>query len=207
GIGLLRIERMFRKPERLEALRRVILAETDAEREKNMKELADMIKPDFKEMLEIMDGKPVVIRLIDPPLHEFLPASEEILSQIYELRMQRQDLLSKGREAEARQLDTKIEELQRLYNRVKALQEANPMMGHRGVRVGVTYPVIYYYLTRAIAEAAAELIKEGKHPVVEIMIPQVADVNEIRFVKNNAILPAIQDVEKEYGVKLNVKIG
>ena len=207
GIGLLRIERMFRKPERLEALRKVILAETDAEREKNMKELADMIKPDFKEMLEIMDGKPVVIRLIDPPLHEFLPASEELLSQIYELREQRERAEASGKADEVRQLDQRIAELQDLYNRVKALQEANPMMGHRGVRVGVTYPVIYYYLTRAMAEAAAELIKEGKHPVLEIMVPQVSDVNEIRFVKNNAILPALQDVEKEYGVKLNVKIG
>jgi len=207
GIGLLRIERMFRKPERLEALRKVILAADDKEREAHMKELADMIKPDFKEMLDIMDGKPVVIRLIDPPLHEFLPSGEELLTQIYELREQKGKAEASGNSAEAKQLDQKIAELQDLYNRVKALQEANPMMGHRGVRVGVTYPVIYYYLTRAMAEAAAELLREGKHPVLEIMVPQVADVNEIRFVKNNAILPALEDVEKEYGVKLNVKIG
>ncbi|MGC9072065.1 MAG: pyruvate, phosphate dikinase [Acidilobus sp.] len=207
GIGLLRIERMFRKPERLEALRKVILSETDLEREAHMKELADMIRPDFKEMLEIMDWKPVVIRLIDPPLHEFLPASEELLSQIYELRAKHEEAEKSGRSSEAAELRKKLEETEWLYRRVKALQEANPMMGHRGVRVGVTYPVIYYYLTRAIAEAAAELIKEGKHPVVEIMIPQVADVSEIRFVKNNAVIPALQDVEREYGVKLNVKIG
>ncbi|ADL19145.1 Pyruvate, phosphate dikinase (PPDK) [Acidilobus saccharovorans 345-15] len=207
GIGLLRIERMFRKPERLEALRRVILAADDKEREAHMKELADMIKPDFKEMLDIMDGKPVVIRLIDPPLHEFLPSSEELLAQIYDLREQREKAQASGDAAKVKELDQKIAELQGLYNRVKALQEANPMMGHRGVRVGVTYPVIYYYLTRAMAEAAAELIKEGKRPVLEIMVPQVSDVNEIRFVKNNAILPALSDVEKEYGVKLNVKIG
>lgn len=207
GIGLLRIERMFRKPERLEALRRVILAADDKEREAHMKELADMIKPDFKEMLDIMDGKPVVIRLIDPPLHEFLPSSEELLAQIYDLREQRERAQASGDAAKVKELDQKIAELQGLYNRVKVLQEANPMMGHRGVRVGVTYPVIYYYLTRAMAEAAAELIKEGKRPVLEIMVPQVSDVNEIRFVKNNAILPALSDVEKEYGVKLNVKIG
>ncbi len=207
GIGLLRIERMFRKPERLEALRKVILAEADQEREAHMKELADMIRPDFKEMLEIMDGKPVVIRLIDPPLHEFLPSSEELLSQAFELRQRMAEAERAGRASEAADLRRRLEETERLYRRVKALQEANPMMGHRGVRVGVTYPVIYYYLTRAIAEAAAELIKEGKNPVVEIMIPQVADVNEIRFVKNNAVIPALQDVERERGVRLNVKIG
>jgi pyruvate,orthophosphate dikinase len=207
GIGLLRIERMFRRPERLEALRKVILAETEEEREAHMRELADMIKPDFKEMFEIMDGKPVVVRLIDPPLHEFLPAGEELLAQVYELRERKARAEAEGRASEAAELQRKIEEVERLYRRVKALQEANPMMGHRGVRVGVTYPTIYYHLTRAIAEAAAELIKEGKHPVVEIMIPQVAEVNEIRFVKNNAVLPALQDVERRYGVKLDVKIG
>ncbi len=207
GIGLLRIERMFRKPERLEALRKVILSDNDEEREKNMKELADMLRPDFKEMFDIMDNRPVVVRLIDPPLHEFLPSTEELLSQIHELEMRRQELIHQGKEGEAKELDPKLEELRNLYSKVKALQEANPMMGHRGVRVGVTYPVIYYHLTRAIAEAAAELIKEGKHPIVEIMIPQVSDVSEIRYVKNNAVLPAIQDVENEYGVKLNFKIG
>jgi len=194
GIGLLRIERMFRKPERLEALRNVILAETKEERVKHLKKLAAMIKPDFKEMLEIMDGLPVVIRLIDPPLHEFLPAPEEILRDIYEAK------LSSRPEEE-------IKKLEWLYKRVLTLREHNPMMGHRGVRVGVTYPEIYYYLSRAMIEAAAELIKEGKNPVLEIMVPQVSHVNEIKFVKENAILPALKDVEKELEVKVPVKIG
>jgi len=194
GIGLLRIERMFRRMERLEALRAVILAENRDERIKNLEKLYQMIKPDFKQILEVMDGLPVIIRLIDPPLHEFLPAPEEILEQIYEGRLR----------GEAK--DT-LEKLEQLYRRVKALREANPMMGHRGVRVGVTFPEIYYYLSKAMIEAATELVVEGKNPKLEIMIPNVSDVNEIRFVKSKAVIPALNDVEAKYGVKIPVKIG
>jgi pyruvate,orthophosphate dikinase len=194
GIGLLRIERMFRKPERLELLRKVILAETKEERVKYLEPLAQMIKGDFKEIFKIMNGKPVIVRLIDPPLHEFLPKPDEILQEIFELKMRNAP-------------ENVIKEKEWLLRRVRALQEANPMLGHRGVRVGVTNPEIYYYLSLAILEATAELIKEGYNPVVEIMIPQVADVNEIIFVKQKAILPALEDVEKKYSVKLNVKIG
>jgi len=212
GIGLLRIERMFRKPERLEALRKVILAETKEEREEHLKRLSQMIKPDFKEMLRIMDGLPVVIRLIDPPLHEFLPAPEEILKELYETKVAYYTLKSTeiAREVASevlRKYEERIKELEDLLKRVLVLKEHNPMMGHRGVRVGVTYPEFYYYLARAMVEAAAELIKEGYHPKLEIMIPQVSHVNEIRYVKNKAIIPAINDVEKELGVKVPVKIG
>ncbi|MEM2512033.1 MAG: pyruvate, phosphate dikinase [Ignisphaera sp.] len=194
GIGLLRIERMFRKPERLELLRKVILAETKEERVKHLEPLADMIKEDFKEIFKIMNSKPVIVRLIDPPLHEFLPKPDEILQEIYEL---------KARGAP----ENVIKEKEWLLRRVRALQEANPMLGHRGVRVGVTHPEFYYYLSKAILEATAELIKEGYTPVVEIMIPQVAEVNEIKYVKQKAILPALEDTEKRYNVKLDVKIG
>ena len=194
GIGLLRIERMFRKPERLELLRKVILAETTEERKKYLEPLAQMIKEDFKEIFKIMNGKPVVVRLIDPPLHEFLPKPEEVLQEIYELK-------SKGAPEE------QIKEKEWLYRRVKVLQEANPMLGHRGVRVGITNPEIYYYLSKAILEATAELIKEGYNPIVEIMIPQVSEVNEIRYVKQHGILPALRDVEAKYGIKLHIKIG
>jgi len=194
GIGLLRIERMFRKPERLELLRKVILSEKTEERIQYLDPLSEMLKNDFKEIFKIMNGKPVIVRLIDPPLHEFLPKPEEVLQELYELKL-------KGTPEEV------VREKEWLYRRVKALQEANPMLGHRGVRVGVTYPEIYYYLSKAILEAAAELIKEGFNPVVEIMIPQVADVNEIIYVKRKGIIPALEDVERRYGVKLNVKIG
>ena len=207
GIGLLRIERMFRKPERLEALRRVILSETTEEREENMKKLAEMIKPDFKEMLKIMDGLPVVIRLIDPPLHEFLPAPEEILKELYEAKVAYHTLKSseaaKDMAADLiKELEEKIERLEWLYKRVVALKEHNPMMGHRGVRVGVTYPEIYKYLAKAMIEAAVELFEEGKNPVLEIMIPQVSEVAEIVYVKQNAIEPALEEVAKERGYTL-----
>jgi pyruvate phosphate dikinase (EC 2.7.9.1) len=191
GIGLLRIERMFRKPERLELLRNVILAETPEERRPHLERLYKMLKEDFKEVFKIMDGLPVIVRLIDPPLHEFLPKPEEVLEQIYQKKM-------KGEDAP---------DLEKLYRRIKTLQEANPMLGHRGVRVGVTHPDFYYYLNKAILEAAAELKKEGRNPVVEIMIPQVSDVREIVYVKEKSILPALKDVEAEFGVKLDVKIG
>ncbi|ABO07599.1 pyruvate, phosphate dikinase [Pyrobaculum calidifontis] len=191
GIGLLRIERMFRKPERLELLRRIILAESAEERRPYLEKLYKALKEDFKEVFRIMDGLPVIVRLIDPPLHEFLPKPEEVLEQIYQRKMRGED----------------ASELEKLYKRVKALQEANPMLGHRGVRVGVTHPDFYYYLNRAILEAAAELKKAGHNPVVEIMIPQVADAREIVFVKEKSIIPALRDVEKEFGVSLNVKIG
>ncbi|MEM4742969.1 MAG: pyruvate, phosphate dikinase [Pyrobaculum sp.] len=191
GIGLLRIERMFRKPERLELLRKIILAESPEERRPYLEQLYKMLKPDFKEVFKIMDGLPVIVRLIDPPLHEFLPKPEEVLEQIYQRKM-------RGEE---------VGELEKFYRRVKALQEANPMLGHRGVRVGVTHLDFYYYLNKAILEAAAELIKEGFKPVVEIMIPQVVEAKEIIYVKEKAILPALRDVEREMGVKLEVKIG
>lgn len=194
GIGLLRIERMFRKPERLELLRKVILAESSPEREELMIRLAELIKNDFKEILKVMDGLPVIIRLIDPPLHEFLPRPDEIIKEIYELRM-------------AGAPESSVKEKERLYRRVVALTEANPMMGHRGVRVGITYPEIYKGLSRAILEAMAELKKEGYKPIVEIMIPQVVAAEEIKFVKEKAILPIAKEIEEKYGVPLSFKIG
>ncbi len=194
GIGLLRIERMFRKPERLEVLRKVILSESTEERQKAMDQLAELIKPDFKEILKIMDGLPVTIRLIDPPLHEFLPKPEEVLREIYELK-------EKGENQKV------IEEKEKLLKRITVLTEANPMMGHRGVRVGITYPEIYKGLTRAILEAAAELIKEGRNPVVQIMIPQVALPQEIKFVKEKAIYPVAKQVEKKYNIKIPFMVG
>lgn len=193
GIGLLRIERMFRVPERLELLRKVILAETVEERVKALEELVPLIKDDFKVMLEIMDGYPVTIRLIDPPLHEFLPSTEELLTEIYEAK-------AKGELG-------KVEELSKLYKRVRVLQEANPMMGHRGVRVGVTYPEIYKALAKAMLEATAELVLEGKNPKLQIMVPQVAEANEIVYVKEKAIIPAVREVEEKYKVKVPFKVG
>ncbi len=191
GIGLLRIERMFRRPERLKILRNVILSKSKEERLKHMVKLAEMIKGDFKEVLKVMDGLPVIIRLIDPPLHEFLPDSKELLREIYEGRMKGED----------------VSELEDIYRRVVSIEEANPMMGHRGVRVGITHPEIYWGLAIAILEATAELKKEGYNPKTEIMIPQVAIPEEVDYVLENVLKPAVKEVEERYGVKLDVKLG
>ena len=194
GIGLLRIERMFRQPDRLKFLSKVILSENNKERMAAINKLSELVKSDFKQMLEIMDGLPVTIRLIDPPLHEFLPKPEELLQEIYELEK------NNGSKKV-------IQEKKNLYKRVLALTEANPMMGHRGVRVGVIYPEIYKGLVKAMMEATAELLKEGKNPVLQIMIPQVSIVDELKFVKENAIYPVAKEVEEKYKIKIPFLIG
>ncbi len=191
GIGLLRIERMFRKPERLELLRQVILARDSEERREPMERLSQMVKEDFKEILKVMDGLPVIIRLIDPPLHEFLPKTTELMEQIY------------GGELS----DDERRRLEKLLKRVMELEEANPMMGHRGVRVGVTHPEIYEGLVKAILDATAELIKEGYSPKTEIMIPQVALEEEVVYIRRNVIDPLIKEASERHGIPLDVKIG
>jgi len=161
GIGLFRTEHMFYgkgSDEPLFILRKMIVSKTEAERRKTLDELFPYVKKDIKATLEAMDGYPVVIRLIDPPLHEFVPREKSKLEQL------------------AKDLNITLEELS---NRAEGLHESNPMMGHRGVRLGVTYPEISEMQIRAIFDAAAELIKEGKDPYPEIMIPVVCDVKEL----------------------------
>ncbi|MEM2810841.1 MAG: pyruvate, phosphate dikinase, partial [Candidatus Korarchaeum sp.] len=186
GIGLLRTERMFRRPERLAIFQQVIMARSGDERREAMRKLVPFLKSDFLEIFRVMEGLKVTVRLFDPPLHEFRPSSDELLERLCEARMR-----GDGEE---------ISKLESLLRRVRELREANPMMGHRGVRVGVTYPEIYEAQVRAIVEAYLELRKEGKDLQVQIMIPQVADYREIRYVKERAIEP----VFKEYGVRMPV---
>ncbi|MEM0192369.1 MAG: pyruvate, phosphate dikinase [Candidatus Korarchaeum sp.] len=186
GIGLLRTERMFRRPERLAIFQQVIMARSGDERREAMRKLVPFLRSDFLEIFRVMEGLKVTVRLFDPPLHEFLPSSDELLERLCEARMR-----GDGEE---------ISKLESLLRRVRELREANPMMGHRGVRVGVTYPEIYEAQVRAIVEAYLELRKEGKDLQVQIMIPQVADYREIRYVKERAIEP----VFKEYGVRMPV---
>ena len=161
GIGLFRTEHMFYgkgSDEALFLLRKMIVSKTKEERVKALDELFPYVKKDIKGTLEAMDGYPVVIRLLDPPLHEFVPR------QLARL------------EALAKDLNITMEELS---GRAEALHESNPMMGHRGVRLGVTYPEVSAMQIRAVFEAAAELLKEGKKPYPEIMIPVVCDVKEL----------------------------
>jgi len=161
GIGLFRTEHMFYgkgSDAPLFLLRKMIISKTETERQKALDELFPYVKKDIKGTLEAMDGLPVVIRLLDPPLHEFVPREKEKLEQL------------------AGELNITMEELS---ERAEGLHESNPMMGHRGVRLGVTYPEVSAMQIRAIFDAAAELLAQGKHPYPEIMIPVVCDVKEI----------------------------
>jgi pyruvate,orthophosphate dikinase len=160
-------------------LRKMIVSKTDAERKKALDELFPFVKKDIKGTLEAMDGFPVVIRLLDPPLHEFVPREKAKLEQL------------------AKDLNITMEELSK---RADGLHESNPMMGHRGVRLGVTYPQISQMQIRAVFEAAAELIKEGKSPYPEIMIPVVCDAKELQ--DQVAIKEKIyKEVLEKYGLK------
>ncbi|MDD5270519.1 MAG: pyruvate, phosphate dikinase [Candidatus Omnitrophica bacterium] len=161
GIGLFRTEHMFygkNSDEPLFILRKMIVSRTLDERKKAINELFPFVKKDIKGTIEAMDGYPVVIRLLDPPLHEFVPREQDKLNQL------------------AEELNISVGELSK---RAEGLDESNPMMGHRGVRLGVTYPEISEMQIRAILESAAELVKEGKKPYPEIMIPVVCDVKEL----------------------------
>jgi pyruvate,orthophosphate dikinase len=161
GIGLFRTEHMFYgkgSDEPLFLLRKMIISKTEAERKSALEELFPYVKKDIKGTLEAMDGFPVVIRLLDPPLHEFVPHDPAKL------------------EALAKDLNISLDELAK---RAEDLRESNPMMGHRGVRLGVTYPEVSAMQIKAVFEAAAELLKEGKNPYPEIMIPVVCEVKEL----------------------------
>ncbi|HNS23092.1 MAG TPA: pyruvate, phosphate dikinase [Sedimentisphaerales bacterium] len=172
GIGLFRTEHMFYgkgSDEPLFILRKMIMSTSEEERKKAVDELFPYVKRDIKGTMEVMDGLPVVVRLLDPPLHEFVPESPE------------------KRQALAQSLGIDAGEFNK---RADALHESNPMMGHRGVRLGITYPEVTAMQARALFEAAAELLKEGKKPYPELMIPVVCDANEIKKQK--------EIVEREY---------
>jgi len=182
GIGLFRTEHMFYgkgAEEPLFKLRKMIMSETLKERKAALDELYPHVKNDIKGTLKAMDGLPVTVRLLDPPLHEFVPKQKE------------------QQEALAKSLNITMEGFQK---RSAALHENNPMMGHRGVRLGVTYPEITEMQVRAILEASAELLKEGLRVEPEIMVPVVADANELR--EQFAIVDKVKEaVFKKYGLK------
>ncbi len=192
GIGLCRTERMFNAQDRLAVFVEMIMAKTIQERKSVLERLRVLQKQDFKEILSIMQGHHVTIRLLDPPLHEFLPNIEVLINKIYSLEKQ-------GNTNE-------ISAAQRFLERAKELAEVNPMMGHRGVRVGITYPEIYEMQIRAICEAAAELAKDKVDARPQIMIPQVGNVTELNYIKK--IYDNIKsDVESEMKVKLKMNFG
>jgi pyruvate,orthophosphate dikinase len=182
GIGLFRTEHMFYgkgSDEPLFVLRKMIMSHSLEERKRAVDELFPYVKRDIKNTMEAMDGLPVVVRLLDPPLHEFVPENPE------------------KRQALAQSLGISMEELSK---RAEGLHESNPMMGHRGVRLGITYPEVTAMQVRAIFEAAAELLKEGKKPHPEIMIPVVCDVNELRH-QQEIIGQVYKEVLAKFGLK------
>jgi pyruvate,orthophosphate dikinase len=189
GIGLCRTEHMF-LGERRALVERLILADTDEERDTELEKLLPLQREDFVGLLEAMDGLPVTIRLLDPPLHEFLPNLTEL-----EVRVAVAEARGEKREGDLRVLQA-----------VRHLHEQNPMLGLRGVRLGVVIPGLFEMQSRAILEAAAERIKAGGVPRVEIMVPLVANVQEFETVKHN-IIEVAREVRTETGVHLEFLIG
>ena len=185
GIGLCRTEHMFFEEERIFNFRRMIAADTVEKREEALEKILPYQRKDFEGLFEAMEGDPVVIRYLDPPLHEFLPHTDEEIKPLAE---------SLGMSFES------------LKERVESLKEFNPMMGHRGCRLAVTYPEIAKMQTRAVIEAAINVNKRGMNIVPEIMIPLVGDVNELKYVKK-VVCETADSIIKEAGVELPYKVG
>jgi len=185
GIGLTRTEHMFFEDKKIIAMREMILSKDAAGREKALAKLLPYQKADFKGILEAMDGLPVNIRLLDPPLHEFVP----------------HDLA--GQETMAKEMGVSVEDIKR---RVDSLAENNPMLGHRGCRLGITFPEITAMQTKAILGAACELKKEGKNPMPEIMVPLIGTLYELKQQKE-VIQQAAKEVFDQEGIEVEFEIG
>ena len=185
GIGLCRTEHMFFEGDRITVVRQMIFANDQEGREAALAKLLPYQKEDFKGIFKAMKGLPVTVRLLDPPLHEFVPHDEATITSL------------------AAEMGLSVDALKA---RIAELSEINPMLGHRGCRLGVTYPEIYAMQARAICEAAAELIKDGIEVSPEIMIPLVGSVQELELMKEVCVNVA-EEVMAETGVKLNYLVG
>ncbi len=234
GIGLCRTERMFNAVDRLPIVREMILAGSKERRAEAIAKLLPMQRNDLKEIFKAMAGLPVTIRLLDPPLHEFLPSAEELAEELRKLKevettfstmenisntMKFLDpsfreslklldhVVADIVEIKNQKLDKKLIRKQKeTLRKVKEMMEVNPMLGHRGVRLGITYPEIYRMQIQAILEAAAELIKEGLDIEPEIMVPQVCTAQELKWVYQ--LVKKIQkEVEKQYSIQIPFKFG
>ncbi len=185
GIGLCRTEHMFFQSDRIFAVRQMILAETVEKREEALAKILPMQRGDFEEIFKVMKELPVTIRFLDPPLHEFLPNTEEEINHL------------------AKELGL---EASKVKDRIKNLHEVNPMMGHRGCRLAVTYPEIARMQTRAVIEAAINVSKEGINIVPEIMIPLVGELRELKYVKD-IVVETAESIIKEHNSNLKYIIG
>ena len=234
GIGLCRTERMFNLPERLPVMQQLIMATTKEERMSSIKKLLVMQKSDFIEIFKTMQNRPVTIRLLDPPLHEFLPRNEEISRELQTLKEFKtvlrkiedtpnltkvldykvleylpkiDKIIEDVTNLEDKELiDMLIESKEHALDKINTFSEVNPMLGHRGVRIGITYPEIYEMQIRAILEAAAEVLKEGIDVNPEIMVPQVCTAKELKWVHDIA-KKVEKDIKKKTKVKIEYKFG
>jgi pyruvate,orthophosphate dikinase len=235
GIGLCRTERMFNDPDRLPIVQEMILAESPEQRRNALDRLLPIQRSDFKGIFKAMAGLPVTVRLLDPPIHEFLPTAGQLEFEINHLRGLRRATRSINELPETlKLLDNELHEQymaslnglqaalkkyedsnqdedllakkETMLKKVLVLSEVNPMLGHRGVRLGITYPEIYAMQIQAILEATAECVSEGVDVHPEIMVPQVCTVEELKKV-HELVVKARADVEARYGVKLDFKFG
>ena len=193
GIGLCRTEHMFMEPERLPIVQEMILSENDTDRQTALDKLLPFQKSDFRGLFLEMNGLPVIIRLIDPPLHEFLPNYEDLLVEVTTLKIQKPG-------------SSELKEKENLLKKVHSMKEQNPMLGLRGCRLGLTFPQINVMQTRAIIEAAVELTKEGVKVIPQIMVPLVGHVNELKTVKAQLVAVA-DEIIKNSGTKLEYQVG
>ena len=193
GIGLCRTEHMFFEEERLPIVQKMILADSEEERAEALEKLLPFQREDFAGLFRAMDGLPVIIRLIDPPLHEFLPSHDELLVEVTELRIT-------GKDPE------RLAEQEAMLAEVERMRESNPMLGLRGVRLGIHMPAVTEMQVRAIMEAAAEVTKEGVKVHPEVMIPLISHVNELKT--QQATLERVaEEVMKEQQVEVDYKFG
>lgn len=193
GIGLTRTEHMFMDPERLPIVRDMITAQTKEARQEALDQLLPMQQGDFEGIFEVMGGLPVTIRLLDPPMHEFLPNKEELLVEVTKLRITEPE-------------SEKLKELEELLKVVNTVSEMNPMLGNRGCRLGIQYPEIYAMQARAIAQAVVATTKKGIEVNAEIMIPLVGNVNELKFLRE-VVVKTVEEVKEEHGVEFNTNVG
>lgn len=193
GIGLVRTEHMFMAQDRLPMVQQMILAEHDESRAEALNKLLPMQEEDFYGILKVMHDLPVTIRLLDPPLHEFLPSAEELMVEITKLRLTGGD-------------KDKLKNKEELLKKVRSLSEFNPMLGHRGCRLGITFPAIYSMQARAIFQAMARLVREGIKVITEVEIPLVIDVAELSFLRQVVDAEAAKVME-ETGVTFEYLVG
>ena len=203
GIGLCRTEHMFFESERLPIVQKMIMSDRPVEQKEALDALLPFQKEDFAGLFRVMDGLPVIIRLIDPPLHEFLPNSFELIHELSDLKIR---LMHAANMTEIDDILKAIREKEQLLHRAESLHEANPMLGLRGVRLGIRIPALTAMQVRAIFEAACEVAKEGVQVFPEVMIPLTCHVNELK-VQRERLEAEAQKVMYEQNTKINYKFG